>query len=109
MICTIVRMPSAAPTVEQPTRQARLARAAVAAVFLTNGALYANVVPRFPQLKADLDLSNVALGAAIAAMPFGALLAGLFAAAAIQRFRSSRVAALGIVLLAVATFLVAFV
>ncbi|MBG0562404.1 MFS transporter [Actinoplanes aureus] len=102
-------MPSAAPTVEQPTRQARLARAAVAAVFLTNGALYANVVPRFPQLKADLDLSNVALGAAIAAMPFGALLAGLFAAAAIQRFRSSRVAALGIVLLAVATFLVAFV
>ncbi|MEU4420451.1 MFS transporter [Actinoplanes sp. NPDC024001] len=92
-----------------PSRQARLARAAVAAVFLTNGALYANVVPRFPQLKADLDLSNAALGAAIAAMPFGALLAGLFAAAAIRRFRSSRVAALGIVLLAASTFLIAFV
>jgi MFS family permease len=102
-------MSTAAPVTAAPTRQARLARAAVAAVFLTNGALYANVVPRFPQLKADLDLSNVALGAAVAAMPFGALLAGLFAAVVIQRFRSARVAAMGIVLLAVATFLIAFV
>ncbi|MFC7529631.1 MFS transporter [Actinoplanes sp. GCM10030250] len=101
---------SAAPrSAAAPTRQARYARAAVAAVFLTNGALYANVVPRFPQLKADLDLSNTALGAAIAAMPLGALLAGLLAAAAIQRFRSSRVASIGIVLLAAAMFLVAFV
>ncbi|WP_328470418.1 MFS transporter [Actinoplanes sp. NBC_00393] len=87
----------------------RHARAAVAAVFLTNGALYANVVPRFPQLKADLELTNAALGAAIAAMPLGALLAGLFAAAAIRRFRSARVAALGIVLLAAATVAIAFV
>jgi MFS family permease len=100
-------MPAATRTA--PARSARLARAAVAAVFLTNGALYANLVPRFPQLKADLGLTNTAIGAAIAAMPLGALLAGLLAAAAIQRFRSSRVAALGIVLLAAVLFGAAFV
>ncbi|WP_229070400.1 MFS transporter [Actinoplanes sp. DH11] len=91
-----------------PTREARLARLAVALVFLTNGALYANVVPRFPQLKADLGLTNAALGSAIAAMPAGALIAGLFAAALIRRFRSARVASLGIVLLAVLVLAVAF-
>ncbi|MEU4561924.1 MFS transporter [Actinoplanes sp. NPDC023936] len=91
-----------------PPREARLARVAVALVFLTNGALYANVVPRFPQLKADLGLTNAALGSAIAAMPLGALIAGLFAAAVIRRFRSARVASAGIVLLAVLVLLVAF-
>ncbi|SHN27533.1 MFS transporter [Cryptosporangium aurantiacum] len=86
-----------------PTRQARLARAAVAAVFLTNGALFANVVPRYPQIKAELGVSNALLGTALAAMPLGALLAGLFGAAAIRRFGSARVAAFGIVLLAAMT------
>ncbi|MEO3810960.1 MFS transporter [Sphaerisporangium sp. B11E5] len=91
-----------------PVRQVRLARAAVAAVFLTNGALFANVVPRYPQIKAELGLSNAVLGTALAALPLGALLAGLLAAGAIRRFRSSRVAALGIVLLAAATLTVPF-
>ncbi|GAA0807843.1 MFS transporter [Spirilliplanes yamanashiensis] len=84
----------------------RAARAAVAALFLTNGALWANVVPRYPEIKAELGLSNAVLGTAIAAFPLGALLAGLFAAPAIARFRSSRIAALGIVLLALATLLI---
>ncbi|BBH70429.1 MFS transporter [Actinoplanes sp. OR16] len=91
-----------------PAREARLARMAVALVFLTNGALYANVVPRFPQLKAELGLTNAALGSAIAAMPLGALIAGLFAATVIRRFRSARVASIGIVLLAALVFLLAF-
>ncbi|MEV4348413.1 MFS transporter [Actinoplanes sp. NPDC049596] len=91
-----------------PTRQARRARLAVAAVFLTNGALFANVVPRYPQIKADLGVTNAVLGTAIAAMPLGALLAGLLAAAAIRRLGSARVAAPGIVLLAAATFLLPF-
>ncbi|MBB2915062.1 MFS family permease [Streptosporangium becharense] len=100
---------TASPTASvESTRQTRLARVAVAALFLTNGALFANVVPRYPQIKADLGLSNAVLGAALAALPLGALLAGLLAAAAIRRFRSSRVAALGVVLLAVATFVIPF-
>lgn len=92
---------SASPSA--PSRRARRARAAVAAVFLTNGALFANVIPRYPQIKADLGVSNALLGAALAAFPLGALLAGLFAAAAIRRLGSARVAAGGIVAVAVTT------
>ncbi|GAA2713256.1 MFS transporter [Actinoplanes palleronii] len=91
-----------------PTRQARQARAAVAALFLTNGAVFFNVVPRYPQIKADLDLSNALLGASLAAFPVGALLAGLLAGAAIRRFGSARVASFGIVLTAAATLLIPF-
>lgn len=95
-------------TVTVPDRRARLARAAVAAVFLTNGAVFANVVPRYPMLKEQLGLSNAELGAAVAAMPLGALAAGLLATAAIRLLGSARVAALAIVLLALTTVLIAF-
>ena len=77
------------------------ARAAVSAVFFVNAVLYANLVPRLPDVKDALDLSNAALGTAIAAMPVGALLAGLGAPAVIQRLGSARVAAFGLLALAV--------
>jgi MFS family permease len=89
------------------TTETRSARAAVAAVFLTNGALFAALVPRLPRVKDDLGLTNAELGAALAAFPLGALVAGLFAAAVIGRLRSGPVAAYGIVLLAAVFFLVA--
>jgi MFS family permease len=89
-----------------PTRQARLARAAVAALFLTNGAVFFNVVPRYPQIKAELGLSNAVLGTALAGYPIGALLAGLLAGAAIRRFRSARVAAFGIVVTTAGTLVI---
>ncbi len=60
----------------------RRARVAVAALFLTNGALFANLLPRYPEIKADLALSNSAYGVAIAAFSAGALVAGPAAAAA---------------------------
>ncbi|WP_430782408.1 MFS transporter [Actinoplanes sp. G11-F43] len=91
-----------------PTRQARHARAAVAALFLTNGAVFFNIVPRYPQIREDLHLSNVALGSAIAAMPIGALLAGLLAGAFIRRFHSARVAAFGVILTTVTSLTVPF-
>jgi MFS family permease len=90
-----------------PTRQDRLARAAVAALFLTNGAVFFNVVPRYPEIKADLGLTNTVFGTALAGYPIGALLAGLLAGAAIRRFRSSRVAVYGVLLTTVATLAVA--
>lgn len=74
------------------------ARVAVAALFLTNGALFANVLPRFPQIKGDLGLNNAEYGLAVAAYPAGALVAGLAAGALIRRFRSSRMAVAGTVL-----------
>ncbi len=61
-------------------------------LFLVNGALVANVLPRLPAIKAGLDLSNAELGAAIAAMPIGGLLAGGFAGVLIHRFGSGRLA-----------------
>ncbi len=72
-------------------RDARRARVAVSALFLVNGALIANVLPRLPALKAQLELTNAALGTAVAAMPVGGLLAGAAAGALIVRFSSRRV------------------
>lgn len=73
---------------------------AVSTVFFINAVLYANLVPRLPTVKDHLDLSNAAFGAAIAAMPVGALLAGLLAPAFIQRLGSAKVASFGLVALA---------
>lgn len=71
-------------------------------MFFTNAALFANLVPRYPDIKSDLGLSNTAFGSAIAAFPLGALLAGLLAAPLIRRLGSATVATTGTVLLAVA-------
>ncbi|OBK78758.1 MFS transporter [Mycobacterium sp. 1274761.0] len=86
----------------------RRARAAVAALFLTNGALFANLLPRYPEIKADLALSNAQYGFAIAAFSGGALCAGLTAAALIRRYRSARVAVVGSVGLAIFMLVAAF-
>jgi MFS family permease len=77
------------------------ARFAVAALFLTNGAIFANLVPHYPQIKADLQLSNAAYGAALAAFSAGALVAGLAAGVLIRRYRSARVAVVATIGLAV--------
>lgn len=72
-------------------RDARRARVAVSALFLVNGALIANVLPRLPAIKAQLELTNAALGTAVAAMPVGGLLAGAAAGVLIVRYSSRRV------------------
>ncbi|AKK28118.1 MFS transporter [Mycobacterium sp. EPa45] len=81
----------------------RRARVASAALFLTNGALFANLLPRFPEIKSELELSNTAFGLAVAAFSAGALLTGPTAALLIRRYRSSVVAVTGSVLIAVFT------
>jgi MFS family permease len=85
----------------------RRARAAVAALFLTNGAIFANLLPRYPEIKADLALSNAQYGLAIAAFSGGALVAGLAAGALIRRFRSARVAVAGSIGIAMFVFVAA--
>ncbi|MGY1683254.1 MFS transporter [Geodermatophilus sp. SYSU D01176] len=79
----------------------RRARTAVATCFFLNAVFYAGLVPRLPEVKAQLGLSSTALGTALAALPLGALLAGLSSAALIRRFGSGRVASYGLVLLGV--------
>ncbi|MDT0346933.1 MFS transporter [Streptomyces sp. DSM 44938] len=79
----------------RPAEVDRRARTAVAALFLTNGALFANLVPRFPQIKADLDMSTAGYGLTVAAFPAGAITAGLAAAVLIRRFGSAPMAVAG--------------
>ena len=81
-----------------PDRASRRARIAVSALFLTNGALFANILPRYPEIKAGLGLDNLGYGFAIAAFPAGAIAAGLLAAVLIRRFGSARIAVIGTVL-----------
>lgn len=85
-------------TVSTELRNARLA---VSALFLTNGALFANLLPRYPEIKGALELDNVTYGIAIASFPAGALIAGLASGVVIRRIGSARAAVLGTVLTAV--------
>ncbi|MFD4027853.1 MFS transporter [Streptomyces sp. NPDC058576] len=82
----------------RPLPAARHARAAVAVLFFTNGALFANLLPRYPQIKEDLAIGNGAYGLAVAAFPAGAITAGLAAGVLIRRIGSARVAVLGTLL-----------
>ncbi|MFN6545167.1 MFS transporter [Mycolicibacterium nivoides] len=90
---------------QRGTATLRRARIAVGALFLTNGAIFANLLPRYPEIKTDLDLSNAVYGAAVASFSGGALVAGLTAATLIRRFYSARVAVIGTV--ALSAFVVA--
>lgn len=89
-------LPAAAPP------RLRSARTAVAACFFINAVLYADLVPRLPEIKDRLDLTNASLGAALAALPLGALVSALASAALMRRFGSARVASFGLVALAAA-------
>jgi fucose permease len=68
----------------------RRARWSLAALFAVNGALWASVVPRLPELKAHADLSGAAYGTGIAAFSVGALGAGLAAGWLVARVGSAR-------------------
>jgi MFS family permease len=82
----------------RPVLADRRARVAVAVLFFTNGALFANLLPRYPQIKADLGIGNAAYGLAVAAFPAGAITAGLAAGVLVRRFGSARVAVGGTLL-----------
>lgn len=97
MIIDVLRRPGLAE---------RRARAAVAVLFFTNGALFANLLPRYPQIKADLGIGNAAYGLAVAAFPAGAVVAGLGAGVLVRRLGSAR-AAVASTLLTAAGILVA--
>ena len=80
------------PAATEPSDRLRRARIAVSLLFLVNGAGWANILPRLPALREQLDLSNAALGAAIAAGPVGGIVAGMFVGVLVARFGSARVA-----------------
>lgn len=87
-----------APPVAAPSiglARARSARIAVSTLFFVTGALVASYVPRLPEIRDQLGLSNAELGTAVAALPIGGLLLGGFAGALIGRFGSGRVGVVG--------------
>lgn len=88
------------------TTQARFARVAVSVLFFTNGALYANLVPRFPEVKTQLGLGDALYGLSIALLPLGALLSGLAAGKIIRWIGSARLAAFGTIVLGAAMLLI---
>ncbi len=72
--------------------RARTARIAVSTLFFAHGAIAAAVLPRLPAIKDSLGLTNAELGAAVAALPIGGLLAGGLAGVFIARAGSARIA-----------------
>jgi MFS family permease len=76
----------------------RRARWAVTVVFITNGALLANIIPRYPEITVSLGLSYLDFGLAAAAFPIGAIVFGLFAGVVLRRLGSARVAVIGTLL-----------
>lgn len=83
-----------------PDRALRRGHIAASTFFFTNGAVFANLVPRYPELKDALDMSATVYGVVLAMNPVGAMLAGVAAATLIRRFGSARVAAITSALLA---------
>ena len=76
------------------------ARGAVAALFFAMGAMTGNLVPRFPDLKAELGLTNTEFGTAVGAYGLGALVLGLLGGLLVKRFGSRRVAWVSVVAIA---------
>lgn len=70
----------------------RAARVATVVLFWTNGAVFANVVPRLPQIRDGLHLGNGTYGLVIASTGLGGLVAGLFAGVLVHRLSAGRLA-----------------
>lgn len=91
---------SVTPPAEDPQRLRR-ARMGAALLFLVNGAVFANLLPRLPQIKDAFELSNTAYGFVVIAFPLGSLLAGTAPAFILRRWGSGRTAVAGSVAIAV--------
>ncbi|MBY8886605.1 MFS transporter [Streptomyces sp. PTM05] len=88
-------------------QEAVAARRSVFVVFLCFGAVYANWVPRVPQIKHALGLSDSGLGVALLGAPVGTVCAVRLASWAVGRWGSRRVTRCGAVVLSAVLPLVA--
>lgn len=86
----------------------RRARLGVNLMFLTNGAIFANILPRYPMVKDQLGVDAATFGLLVACFPAGAMIAGLAAARVIRRFSSAHTAVFGTYIAAAALMLAAF-
>lgn len=83
-------MPSTRTPVVAEVRRARLG---VVLLFFVNGVAWTSILPRYPEFKSALELSDSWWGVTIAMGPIGGLMAGLATARLMRRFNSAVVAA----------------
>ena len=72
------------------------ARIGVSLLFLANGAMWANLVPRLPEIRERLDVGYGTFGVAIGFGTVGGIVLGLLAAPMMRRFGSARTAAVAL-------------
>ncbi|WP_291382465.1 MFS transporter [Demequina sp.] len=85
-------MTAAEHVIETP--RLRKARIGVSLLFLANGAMLANLVPRLPEIKEHLELSYTGFGVAWAFGSLGGITLGLLSGTMLRRFGSARLATL---------------
>ena len=78
------------------------ARLGVTLLFITNGLIWSNLAPRYPEIRAHLGLTYGQFGLAVMFGALGAMVLGLSAAPIIRRYRSSRVAVVSMIAMAIA-------
>lgn len=78
-------------------------------LFFANGAIYGNWIPRLPEIKDRLDVSNSGLGLALLGGGIGGLVGSLFVGALMSRWGSRRVVLTSLAVLPLAMIGVAFV
>lgn len=86
----------------------RRARLGISLFFFTNGFAMANLLPRYPEIKAAFELSNTQFGVLVAMFPFGAIFASALPAPLIRRFGARRTALGSTAILAAAFSLIGF-
>lgn len=85
------------------TRTPGRARLGVSLMFFTNGVLLSALLPRYPEIKDALGLSNTGFGLTVVAFPLGAIVSAALAGKAVRAFGTRTVTAVGSVLLAAGT------
>ncbi len=83
------------PSPHPPDVPVRRARLAVANLFVVNAIVLGSIVPWLPEIKADIGLSNAALGSAIAIGPVAGIVFGTAVGGLIGRWGSRRAATIG--------------
>ena len=80
----------------------RTARTGISLFFFTNGALFAGMLPRYPEIKSAFEISNTQFGFMVAIGPVASMLASTLPAPLIRRFGAQHVALGGTIIMAAA-------
>jgi MFS family permease len=84
----------------------RRARLGVTLIFMSNGLVWANLAPRYPEIRTSIDLTYGEFGTAVMFGGLGAIAVGLTVAALIRRYTSARVGVSAMIAMAIAAALV---